>query len=394
LKIRIKATYYQKKLRKFAANNDKNDMEKIQILVERLVEACGITGEAVNFVTHTVLVILAILLAAVAGWICRKMLVPVMLKLTSKTDAKWDDVIFNEKVLLTACSIVPAIVIWQLLPWTFYDFPSIRELLRRLTAIYITVRSVRTAFVFIDSLKLLENGQRTAKQQYLYSICGVLKIIMIFVAIIVVIAIIINKDPSTLFAGLGAASVILMLAFQDTIKGLVAGIRLTNNDMVHIGDWITVANAGLNGRVEEITLTTVKVRNFDNTIVTVTPQTLVDGSFQNWLGMEQNVGRKQSRKMYFDFRSIRLDDDGIANITKFRRHIEQWLKDNPKVIADKNPLVRQAEASQGGCCLEFTFWLYAQAWADFEHDTADIMEYIYAASAEYGLTIYQQFPQQ
>ena len=369
-------------------------MEKIQIFVERLVEACGITGETVNIVTHTLLVIIAFLLAAIAGLVCKKLLVPVMLKLTSKTDAKWDDVIFNEKVLLSACSIVPAIVIWQLLPWTFFDFPTVREVLARLTAIYITVMSVRTAFVFIDSLKLLERGQRTAKQQYLYSVCGVLKIIMAFIAVIVVVAIIINKDPSTLFAGLGAASAILMLAFQDTIKGLVAGIRLTNNDMVHIGDWITVPSAGVNGRVEEITLTTVKVRNFDNTIVTVTPQTLVDGSFQNWLGMEQNEGRKQSRKMYFDFRSIRLDDDGIANITKFRKHVEQWLRDNPKVIAAKNPLVRQAEASQAGCCLEFTFWLYAQAWADFEHDTADIMEYIYAVSADFGLTIYQQFPEQ
>ena len=193
---------------------------------------------------------------------------------------------------------------------------------------------------------------------------------------------------------LGAASAILMLAFQDTIKGLVAGIRLTNNDMVHVGDWITVASAGVNGRVEDISLTTVKVRNFDNTIVTVSPQTLVDGSFQNWLGMEQNEGRKQTRQIYFDFRSIHLDDDGVANITKFRQHIEQWLRENPKVVAEKNPLVRQADATQGGCCLEFTFWLYAQVWADFEHDTADIMEYIFAASAEYGLTIYQQFPEQ
>ena len=369
-------------------------MERIQILVERLVEACGITGQTVSVITHVVLVIIAFLLAAAAGWICKKLLVPAVLKVTSKTDAKWDDVVLNEKVLLSACSIVPAVVIWQLLPWTFFDFPSVREVLARLTAIYITVMSVRTAFVFIDSFKLLENGPRTARQQYLYSVCGVLKIIMAFIAVIVVFAIIVNKDPSTLFAGLGAASAILMLAFQDTIKGLVAGIRLTNNDMLHIGDWITVPSAGINGRVEDINLTTVKVRNFDNTIVTVTPQTLVDGSFQNWLGMEQNEGRKQSRKMYFDFRSIRLDDDGIANITKFRQHIEQWLKDNPKVIADKNPLVRHAEASQGGCCIEFTFWLYSKAWADFEHDTADIMEYIYASSADFGLTIYQQFPEQ
>ena len=369
-------------------------MERIQIWVEQLVTACGVTGDAVNAITHTALVIVAFLLAALSGWICRKALIPVILKVTAKTEAKWDDALFNERVLKAACSIVPAIVIWLVLPWTFYDFPTVRELLTRLTAIYITVMSTRTIIVFIDSLMLLENSPRSARRQYLYSICGVLKIIIIFIAIIVVIAIVVDKDPSTLFAGLGAASAILMLAFQDTIKGLVAGIRLTNNDMIHIGDWITLNAAGINGRVEHISLTTVKVRNFDNTIVTVTPQTLVDGSFQNWLGMEQNEGRKQTRKIYFDFRSIRLDDDGVANITKFRQHVEQWLCENPKVIAEKNPLVRQAEASQAGCCLEFTFWLYAQAWADFEHDTADIMEYFFAASSEYGLTIYQQFPEQ
>ena len=370
-------------------------MEEIQIWIEQLVEACGVTGDNVNFLTHTILVIIAFVLAFLAGWLCSKLLIPVVLKVTKKTEARWDDVMFNERVLKSACSIVPAIVIWQLLPWTFFDFPTVREVLTRLTGIYITIMSARTLIVFSDSMKQLESDtQRSSRQQYMHSLCGVLKIIIIFIAVIVVVAIIIDKNPATLFAGLGAASAILMLAFQDTIKGLVAGIRLTSNDMLHVGDWITVASAGANGRVEDITLTTVKVRNFDNTIVTVSPQTLVDGSFQNWIGMEQNEGRKQSRRIFFDFRSIHLDDDGVANITKFRTHLEQWLRDNPKVMGDKNPLVRHAEASQGGCCLELTFWLHAQAWNDFEHDTADIMEYVFAAANEYGLRIYQQFPNQ
>ena len=369
-------------------------MDKIQLWVRQVLEACGLEGDVVTYVSHVVLVIVAILLAVVTGVLCRKLLVPIVLRLTKKTEVKWDDVIFSRKVLMTACSIVPAIVIWMLLPWTFYDFPTVREVLTRLTAIYITVMAVRTLIVFADSFRLLEDGRRTARQQYLYSVCGILKIVVVFIAVIVIIAIIINKDPTTLFAGLGAASAILMLAFQDTIKGLVAGIRLTNNDMIHIGDWVTVPSAGANGRVEEISLTTVKIRNFDNTIITVTPQTLVDGSFQNWLGMEQREGRKQVRKVYFDFRSLTIDDDGVANITKFRHHIEQWLSDNPKVIGEKNPLVRQAEAAQAGCCVEFIFWLRSQAAIDYEHDTSDIMEYIYATSADYGLRIYQQFPEQ
>lgn len=366
-------------------------MDQIQLWVRQLLEACGLEGDGVAYASHAVLVVMAILLAVVAGLLCRRILVPIVLRLTKKTEAKWDDVIFNRKVLMSACSIVPAIVIWRLLPWTFYDFPTVREVLTRLTAIYITVMAVRTLIVFADSFKLLEDGPRTARQQYLYSVCGILKIVVVFVAIIVIIAIIINKDPTTLFAGLGAVSAVLMLAFQDTIKGLVAGIRLTNNDMIHIGDWVTVPSAGANGRVEEISLTTVKIRNFDNTIITVTPQTLVDGSFQNWLGMEQREGRKQVRKVYFDFRSIAIDADGMANITKFRHHMEQWLQDNPKVMAEKPPLVRQAEAAQPGCCVEFIFWLRSKEAIDYEHDTSDIMEYIYAACADYGLRIYQQF---
>ena len=369
-------------------------MDKIQLWVQQLVEACGLEGVGVAYASHAVLVVFAILFAVLTGLLCRRILVPIILRLTGKTEAKWDDIIFSRKVLMTACSIVPAIVIWMLLPWTFYDFPTVREVLTRLTAIYITVMAVRTLIVFADAFKLLEDGPRTARQQYLYSVCGILKIIVVFIAVIVIIAIIINKDPTTLFAGLGAASAILMLAFQDTIKGLVAGIRLTNNDMIHIGDWVTVPSAGANGRVEDISLTTVKIRNFDNTIITVTPQTLVDGSFQNWLGMEQREGRKQVRKVYFDFRSLTVDDDGVANITKFRHHIEQWLRDNPKVIGEKNPLVRQAEAAQAGCCVEFIFWLRSQAAIDYEHDTSDIMEYIYAACTDYGLRIYQQFPEQ
>ena len=370
-------------------------MDKIQIWIEQLVKSCGVTGDTVNVVTHTILVIVAFALAFLAGWICRKLLIPVVLKLTKKTEARWDDVMFNERVLKSACSIVPAIVIWQLLPWTFFDFPTIREMLTRLTGIYITIMSARTLIVFSDSMKQLEpDTQRSARHQYMHSLCGVLKIIIIFIAVIVVVAIVVDKNPASLFAGLGAMSAVLMLVFQDTIKGLVTGIRLTSNDMLHVGDWITVPSAGANGRVEDISLTTVKVRNFDNTIVTVAPQALVDGSFQNWIGMEQNEGRKQSRRIFFDFRSIQLDESGVANITKFRKHLEQWLHENPKVIGEKNPLVRQAEASQGGCCIELTFWLYAQAWNDFEHDTADIMEYVFAAANEYGLRIYQQFPNQ
>ena len=366
-------------------------MEAIKIYMEKMIGLTGLTDEYVSLVRYTILVVLAFLLAWLAGWLCRKLVVPLLLKVARKTDVKWDDVILNEEVLNSASRIIPAIVIWILIPHVFYEYPQMEEIVSRLTAIYFTFMTVRTVIVFIDSFKRLANGPRSARQQYLYTLCSVMKILMIFVCVIVVVAIIIDKSPATLFAGLGAASAILMLAFQDTIKGLVAGIRLTSNDMLHIGDWITVPSAGANGKVEEISLTMVKIRNFDNTIVTVTPQMLVDGAFQNWQGMMENEGRKQVRKVYYDFRSLKVDEDGVANITKFRQHIEQWLKEHPKVIGDKNPLVKLSEAPQpSGCCVEFVFWLHAQDVITYEHDTSDIMEYIYAKGADYGLQIYQQ----
>ncbi len=372
-------------------------MDYINTILEEMIGWTGITGDAVQAVRYVLLVILAFILAWLAGWACRRFIIPLLLKITRKTDTRWDDVILGQPVLTSASRIVPAIVIWALLPLVFYEYPKVEELVGRLTAIYFTVMMARTVIVFIDSFKQLENGKRTSKQQYLYSICGVLKILIIFISAIVIIAIVINKNPATLFAGLGAASAILMLAFQDTIKGLVAGIRLTANDMLHVGDWISVPSAGANGTVEEISLTVVKVRNFDNTVVTFAPQMLVDGSFQNWQGMLEKPGRKQVRKLYFDFSSIKtVETDGengarsSTNITQFRQHIEQWLRDNEKVVGELNPLVHQIDSLQAsGYCLEFVFWLKAQDYATFEHDTSDIMEYIYAKAMEHGLTIYQ-----
>jgi miniconductance mechanosensitive channel len=374
-------------------------MEQINQYANDFLLSMGVSDEAVSLVCHVVLIIVAVLLAWFAGWLC-KLFIPVITKLTAKTEAKWDDAIFNEQVLRSACQIVPALVIWQLLPAVFYDFPTVHEVLKRLTAIYITIMSVRTTLIFADSFRLLEDERRTSKQQYLYSFIGIMKIILIFIAVIVVISIILDKNPTKLFAGLGAASAIMMLVFQDTIKGLVAGIRLTSNDMVRIGDRITVPAAGADGIVEDISLTTVKVRNFDNTIITVTPQTLVDGSFQNWKGMKENLGRKAVRKVFFDFRSIKtMPAEGkgalsLVNLTRYREHMEQWLAKNPLVINDKPILVHQLDATPTGLPVEFVFWLHAQEAIPYEHAISEIMEYAYAASTDFDLRIYQQFPEQ
>ena len=439
-------------------------MEEIRKFVEDLIQMAGVTGGAVPVVRHILLTITAILLAMLSDLLCRRLLVPIIMRVTDKTEVTWDDVLFNKKVLTSACHIVPAVVIWSLMPLVYLEYPIFKEILERATGIYIVVMSVRTALVFIGSFKGLESSEerRSSAQQYFHTFCGVLRILMLFVAGVVVVAILLGKNPLTLFAGLGATSAVLMLVFKDTILGLAAGVRLTSNDMLHKGDWITVKSVDANGIVEEMSLTTVKVRNFDNTIVTISPATLVNGSFQNWIGMQKSGGRRVQRKVYFDFRSIRLVDEELSarllekhfatedsfkpkeslqkmlakaevgnehqtemekdqnaglgnarqhehqvladlrnpaalaptNLQLYRKYMEKYLRERPEVNTEMTLMVRQLEATQCGLPMEFYFFVKDKVWVNYEHILAEIMEHAYALSAEFGLKIYQQYPEQ
>uniref|UniRef100_A0AB33IWP5 Mechanosensitive ion channel n=2 Tax=unclassified Prevotella TaxID=2638335 RepID=A0AB33IWP5_9BACT len=389
-------------------------METIRIFVESLIQLTGITGSAVPIVRHIALVIIAMLLAWGGGYIVRRIVIPIVHKITNHTATQWDDQLFNDRVLRSACRIIPAIIIRWLLPMVFYQFPVVRDVLERLTDIYITIMSVRMVTALLTSVQQLNTTHSSSTRQYLQSFCGVLKIIAIFIAVIIVAAIILGKNPSTLFAGLGATSAVLMLVFKDTIEGLVAGIRLTSNEMLHKGEWITVASAGADGTVEEMTLTTVKVKNFDNSITTVSPLALVNGSFQNWKTMQEGAGRRVKRKLFFDFRSIRIADEklkehlrerqlatdeqlkeeNVVNLTLFRTYMEKMLGEAKEVNPDMTLMVRQLEPTVTGLPIEFYFFIGTTVWADFEHAQAALMERIYALVPEFGLTIYQQYPDQ
>lgn len=387
-------------------------MEEIRTFAENLFGIAGVSGTTANIAVYVLMVVIVSVLSWLAGYICRRVLMPMVLRLTAHTDVTWDDKVFNKTVLTSACRIVPAIVIWKLLPLVFSESLFLNEFLKRATAIYITVMSVRTMIVLVDSVKEIESEKYVSMQQYLRSFCGVFKIVLVSVAVIIVAAILIDKSPLRLFAGLGATSAILMLVFKDTIEGLVAGIRLTSNDMLHKGDWITVPSTNANGTVEEMTLTTVKIRNFDNTIVTVSPQTLVNGSFQNWVGMQQSAGRRVTRTLYYDIHTIKVADDTIkenllrhgyfteeelngehVNMTLLCRYMEKFLSMQPEVNTSMQFMVHQLNPTTTGLPVEFYFFLTEKDWIPYEHQLADIMNRIYAMTPDFGLKIYQRYPQ-
>lgn len=388
-------------------------MDDIRIFVETVLNALGLQGASVPVVRHLLLVVIAVFLTLLSGWLCRKLLVPFALRITKKTPSQWDDVLFDEKVLLTACSIVPAVVLWELLPMVFYQFPIVREMLTRLTAVYIVINSTRLIVQTVNRISLLGGDNGSSKKQYIKSFVGVLRIIVIFIAVIIVIAVLINKSPMSLFAGLGATSAILMLVFKDTIEGLVAGIRLTSNEMVSVGDWITVPGTPVDGNVIDITLTTVKVQQFDNTITTVPPITLVNGAFQNWKGMQDNGNRQVKRKIFFDVKSVKLIDEELrrnllekqlanpeqlkentVNIGLFRSYLESYLRKRTDVNSNMTLMARQLEATQSGTPIELYFFIGTTDWVSYEASVSDILEHIYAYAREFGLNVYQMFPEQ
>lgn len=239
----------------------------------------------------------------------------------------------------------------------------------------------------------------------------VLQVLLFFIGGIVIIAIIVNKSPASLFAGLGASAAILMLVFKDSILGFVAGIQLSANDMVRPGDWITLPSGAANGTVQEITLNTVKIQNFDNTISTVPPYTLVSSPFQNWRGMKESGGRRVMKNITLDLTTLQfctpemLDryrkeiplmadyqpEEGVVptNSQVYRVYIERYLCSLPVVNQDLDLIISQKEATMYGVPIQVYFFSRNKVWKEYERIQSDIFDHLLAMVPKFDLKVYQ-----
>ena len=385
-------------------------MEIIITFIKNLLLSLGLEDSTFNILYNVSMVVTAALLATLSYYICRKIIVPLIIKLILRTNIKWASELFNNTILYTTCWIAPLAVIWNLLSKVFFQCSLVENVLTFFTSVSILFIYTILFLQIVDRLQFLDKRQGSSLNQYLKSFIGILKVIIVFISTIIMIGIFLGKDPMTLLTGLGAMSAVLMLVFKDTIEGLVASIRLTSNEMVHVGDWITVPGTPVDGNVVDITLTTVKVRQFDNTYTTVSPLTLVNGSFKNWKGMQDSGMRQVSKKIYFDVRSIRLLNDEtrqnltsknmvspkemegeVVNIGLFRHYIDTYLRKCDDVNKSATLMVRQLEATQNGLPIELYFFLETTDWVNYEQKTSDILEHTYAYANEFGLQIYEGF---
>ncbi len=386
--------------------------------------------------THTMLAKLATVCAIfLLAWGCNKLvryfLMHVVTPIIKKTKIKWDDVLLDHGVLTHMSKLVAPIIIYTLTPAALPEGDFWFEVLERLSLVYITVSFTRMINSVFTAIYDMYSGKREYEGRPIKGLLQTCQVILIIIAAILCISIIMDESPKTLLTTLGASAAIILLIFRDSIMGFVAGIQLAANDMVKVGDWISMPKYNVDGNIIEVSLNTVKVQNWDNTIVTVPPYALVSESMQNWKGMTESGGRRIKRSVYIDQNSVAFlskeeiealkkiqilrpyleeeetelveynkkmgIDDSIlvngrrqTNIGVFRAYLKQYLLNLPVVNQDLTCMVRQLPPSPKGIPMELYFFSTIKSWVAYEGVQADVFDHVLAVVPHFGLRVFQE----
>ena len=391
----------------------------------------GIDPKFADMFDETIIALLMVGLSIGLDYLCQAIFVGGMKHYTRRSPHQWNTLLMKRRVIHHLIHILPGILIYYLLPMAFVRGKDMLEFSQKVCAVYIIVAVLLTINGLLLVMLDVYNMKDKQKNRPLKGFVQVLQVLLFFIGGIIVVSVLIGKSPMTLFAGLGASAAVLMLVFKDSILGFVAGVQLSANDMLRIGDWIALPGGVANGVVEEITLNTVKIRNWDETISTVPPYTLVNNSFQNWRGMRESGGRRVKRSINIDMTSIRfctpemlerykridLLKDYIArtqqrveeynrqhdipsgedkinglhqtNIGVFRNYLNLYLKQNERVNHNMMVLVRQLQPTEQGLPMELYFFTDTVDWVPYEGIQADVFDHVLAVIPEFDLRVFQ-----
>ena len=382
-------------------------------LHELLTERIGLSEGFGGFV-YGMIVCTAMILAAVGiNWVLQAAFRWITGKSMKLKRSRWWGYLIKRKVGHHILLMIPGGILYGL-PYLFYETDGVMirylhraDIIYMLTVVIMILNAV--LYCFLDFYSTTDKNKRHP----LHGLVQALQVILYFVGGIVIVAVLIDKSPTVLLTGLGASAAVLMLIFKDSILGFVAGVQLSQNNMVRIGDWIQMTDGSANGTVEEITLNTVKVRNWDNTITMIPPYTLVSVPFKNWRGMQESGGRRADKCIFIDINSlmtctdemierIRKDlplmaesnednaTDILTNVQLYRLYIERYLRHNPDVNQSLDIIVTQKEATAYGLPIEVYFFTHEKAWAIYEKKQSDIFDHLMTIASDFGLRIYQR----
>lgn len=386
-------------------------MEDLYLEVARQLSDMGIDKENLSWSTRLTLVALILLISYIITKLFRHLVIPAVHKITSRTKATWDDYLFNERMMTSFCRMIPPIMFYLLLPFVFNNVPQVLDILLKGCLIYLVITTLMLVNSFLNSLYEISNEHETLRNRPLKGIYQMINLVAIGIGIILIISILIDQNAATILAGLGASAAVLMLIFKDSILGLVAGVQLSANDMLRPGDWITMPKYGADGDVLEVSLTTVKVRNFDKTITTIPPYVLVSDSFQNWRGMRETGGRRIKRSIFIDMTTVHFcsekekimfasrgwideaqakPETQVVNLYVFRNYLQNYLKEHPRTHKELMIMVRQMQPTSEGLPLEIYCFSNTTVWPEYEQIQGEIFDHILAVIPEFGLRIFQR----
>ena len=371
----------------------------------------GVDPKLANMFDETIIAVLMIGVSIGLDYLCQAIFVGGMKHYTKRAPHQWNTLLMKRRVVHHLIHILPGILVYFLLPLAFVRGKEILDFSQKICAVYIIAAILFTINGLLLVMLDVYNARDKQKNRPMKGFVQVLQVLLFFIGGIVIIAVLVNKSPMTLFAGLGASAAVLMLVFKDSILGFVAGVQLSANDMLRIGDWIQLPNGVANGTVEEITLNTVKIRNWDETISTVPPYTLVNNSFQNWRGMQESGGRRVNKNIYLDMTTLKFctpeDLDAIrknvplmadyqpaegevpTNSQLYRIYIERYLRSLPVVNQDMDLIISQKEPTSYGVPIQVYFFSRNKVWREYERIQSDIFDHLLAIVGKFDLKLYQ-----
>jgi len=402
-------------------------------LVSRLKEwlsSAGMSEVYAELIKTAVVIAVILLIAYIANFLVKKILLVQVRRFLRKSKSSFNAIIIEKKILKRLANFAPALIIYYTIPFALESYPEIVPAIHAIIYAVMVLLLLLAVDALINVLHDFYNTLPMAREKNIKAYVQILKVFIYFLGGIVILSVIIGKSPLVFLGGLGAMSAVLMLVFKDTILGFVAGIQASANNLVKVGDWIEMASRNADGPVIDITVNTVKVRNWDKTISSFPAYALISESFINWRGMEESGGRRIKRSVYIDLKSVKfctpemlerfkkiqilhdyiekkekeLDeynkkhgiDESVlvngrrqTNLGVFRQYVTQYLRRHPKIHNDMTFLVRHLQPTERGVPIEIFVFSKEQAWPVYESLQADIFDHIISVVPEFGLRVFQ-----
>lgn len=404
---------------------------KLLKLLEKLFDGLGLNDTVSMMLSELLCMIVLFTIAFLLFYIFHLIINKTLYVLIKKSESKKDDLLLKNKIFKRLCLLIPAYIIRNYIALAIPDFPGIYTVIILLTKVYEVFIYSRIADGIITTLGQIYETYEVSKSKPIKGFIQVIKVIIYIICILLAVAILTQKQLSSILIGLGTLSAVLMLVFKDPILGFVGGLQLTINDMLRIGDWIVMEKSKADGEVLEIGLTTVKVQNWDMTITTIPTYSLISDSFTNWRGMENSGGRRIARSFIIDIDTVKfctpemlerfkkfqlvteyivnkekeieeynkannIDDSNLVNGRRqtnlgiFRAYLNAYLADSPYINKDMTFMVRQLAPTENGIPMQIYAFSSNKAWIKYENIQSDIFDHVFAVVTMFDLKIYQK----